>query len=98
MRAMLKLSYRSLTAHKLRFALTTFAVLLGVSFVVASFVVKDGLMRTFNTIVEDANAAVDVEIRARDEFAEIGPLLHIVEGQFNARLRNDPARLSSTRS
>ena len=71
MRAMLKLSIRSLTAHKLRFSLTTFAVMLGVSFVVASFVLTDGLTRTFNTIVEDANAEVDVEVRARDEFAEV---------------------------
>ena len=71
MRAMLKLSFRSLTAHKLRFSLTTFAVLLGVSFVVASFVLTDGLTRTFDTIVEDANSEVDVEVRARDEFAEV---------------------------
>ncbi len=71
MRAMLKLSIRSLTAHKLRFSLTTFAVIIGVSFVVASFVLTDGLTRTFNTIVEDANAEVDVEVRASDEFAEI---------------------------
>ena len=31
----------------------------------------DGLTRTFNTIVEDANAEVDVEVRAKDEFAEV---------------------------
>ena len=71
MRAMLKLSIRSLTAHKLRFSLTTFAVILGVSFVVASFVLTDGLTRTFDTIVEDANSYVDVEVRASDEFAEV---------------------------
>jgi putative ABC transport system permease protein len=71
MRAMLKLSIRSLTAHKLRFSLTTFAVVLGVSFVVASFVLTDGLTRTFDTIVEDANSEVDVEVRAKDEFAEV---------------------------
>jgi putative ABC transport system permease protein len=71
MRAMLKLSIRSLTAHKLRFSLTTFAVILGVSFVVASFVLTDGLTRTFDTIVEDANSEVDVEVRAEDEFAEV---------------------------
>ncbi len=68
---MLKLSYRSLTAHKLRFSLTTFAVLLGVSFVVASFVLTDGLTRTFNTLIEDANSEVDVEVRAKADFAEI---------------------------
>ncbi len=71
MRAMLKLSSRNLAAHKLRFALTTFAVLLGVSFVVASFVLSDGLTKTFDTIIEDANSAVDVEIRAAEEFTEV---------------------------
>jgi putative ABC transport system permease protein len=71
MRTMLKLSLRNLTNNKLRFSLTTFAVLLGVSFVVASFVLTDGLTRTFETIVEDANAQVDVEIRASDTFSEV---------------------------
>ncbi len=71
MGTMFKLSIRSLTHNKLRFSLTTFAVLLGVSFVVASFVLTDGLTRTFDTIIEDANAEVDVEIRARDEFSEV---------------------------
>jgi putative ABC transport system permease protein len=70
-RAMLKLSRRSLTSNKLRFSLTTFAVLLGVSFVVASFVLTDGLVRTFDTIIEDASGDVDVEVRARDEFDEV---------------------------
>ena len=71
MRAMLKLSIRSLTAHKLRFSLTTFAIVIGVSFVVASFVLTDGLTRTFDTIVEDANSEIDVEVRAKNEFAEV---------------------------
>jgi putative ABC transport system permease protein len=70
-RAMLKLSMRSLTSNKLRFSLTTFAVILGVSFVVASFVLTDGLVRTFDTIIEDASGDVDVEVRAKDEFDEV---------------------------
>jgi ABC-type sulfate/molybdate transport systems ATPase subunit len=64
MSAMLKLSVRNLTHNKLRFSLTTFAVLLGVSFVVASFVLTDGLARTFDTLVEEATSEVDVEVRA----------------------------------
>ena len=71
MRAMLKLSLRSVTSNKLRFSLTTFAVLLGVSFVVASFVLTDGLAKTFDTIIEDAISEVDVEVRARDDFEEV---------------------------
>lgn len=71
MKAILKLSLRNLVSNKLRFSLTAFAVLLGVSFVVASFVLTDGLVRVFNTIVEDASGDIDVEVRARDEFEEV---------------------------
>ena len=44
MRTVIKLSLRNLLSNRLRFALTTFAILLGVSFVVASFVLTDGLL------------------------------------------------------
>ena len=71
MKAMLKLSVRSLMDHKLRFSMTTFAVLLGVSFVVASFLLGDGLRRTFDNIVQDSNANVDVEVRAAEDFEEV---------------------------
>jgi len=71
MRSMLRLSLRNLAGNRLRFILTTFAILVGVSFVVASFVLTDGLIRTFDELVEDANADVDVEVRARSEFDEI---------------------------
>ena len=42
---MLRLSIRGILAHKLRFALTTFAVVMGVGFVVGAFVVTDSLRR-----------------------------------------------------
>jgi putative ABC transport system permease protein len=70
MRAMLTLSIRNLLANKLRFFLTTFAVILGVSFVVASFVLSDGLTRTFDAIVEESISEVDVEVRAAKQFDE----------------------------
>jgi putative ABC transport system permease protein len=71
MREMIRLSLRNLASYKLRFALTTFAVFLGVSFVVSSFVLTDGLLRTFDNIVEEANADIDAQIRANDDFAEV---------------------------
>ncbi len=72
----LRLSLRNLAASRLRVVLTTFAVLLGVSFVVASFVLTDGLLDTFDTIIEEANAEIDAEVRARSDFDEV---------QFTAR-------------
>jgi putative ABC transport system permease protein len=67
----LLLSLRNLTSNRLRFALTTFAVLLGVSFVVASFVLTDGLLKTFDNIVEEANADIDAQVRAESDFDEV---------------------------
>lgn len=43
--ALLRISVRSILANKGRFVLTTFAVVMGVGFVVASLVVTDSLRR-----------------------------------------------------
>ena len=71
MRFQILLTMRSLAANRLRFLLTTFSVVLGVSFVVASFVLTDGLLKTFDEIVEDANADVDAQIRFGSDFTEV---------------------------
>ncbi len=47
---MLKLTLNSLLARKIRLALTTFAVVLGVSFVSGSFILADSLRSVFNKI------------------------------------------------
>ena len=52
MREVLRLTFRNLAASKLRFLLTSFAVLMGVSFVVSSFVLTDGLIETFDGVVD----------------------------------------------
>ena len=65
---MFKLTVRGLLAHKIRFALTAFAVVLGVGFVVGAFVIRDGLKDTFDGIVEDINADLDAEVRGITEF------------------------------
>lgn len=65
---MFKLTVRGLLAHKIRFALTSFAVVLGVGFVVASFVLSDGLSATFGEIVDELNEGVDAEVRGASEF------------------------------
>ena len=71
MNSTVKLSFRNLASNRMRFALTTFSVLMGVAFVVASFVLSDGLRSTFNSIVEDANVNVDASVRADAEFEEV---------------------------
>ena len=71
MREMIRLSFRNIKSNLLRFALTTFAVLLGVSFVVASFVLTDGLRSTFNNMVNEGYSGVAAEVRAERDFDEI---------------------------
>lgn len=71
---MLRLTFRNLAARKARFAMTTFAVVLGVGFVVASFVMSDGLRSTFNGLSEDITAGTDLLVRPTAEFGEPMPL------------------------
>ncbi|MDH3754959.1 MAG: ABC transporter permease, partial [Acidimicrobiia bacterium] len=84
---MIRLSLRNLARNKLRFALTTFAVLLGVSFVVSSFVLTDGLLDTFDNLVEEANADIDAQVRAASEFEESD----FAEQRFDESLVEDVA-------
>ncbi len=80
MRPVLLLSLRSLASNRLRFALTSLAVMIGVAFVVASFVLSDGLRATFNTIVEDANSEIDATVRSETDFdAEVAELASLEE-------------------
>src|SRR5580700_10311450 len=59
---MLGISLRSLLSHKLRLALTTIAVILGVSFVAGTFVLTDTINATFTSIFSTANAGVAVTV------------------------------------
>ncbi len=69
-----KLTIRNLRANSGRFAMTTFGVVLAVSFVVSAFVLGDGLRRTFGDLTTDIVAGTDLEVRPLDEFGIIGSL------------------------
>ncbi len=71
MAAVLLLSRRNLASSRLRVGLTGLAVMFGVAFVVASFVLSDGLRATFNDIVEDTSVEIDATVRAAGDFAEV---------------------------
>lgn len=65
---MLRLALRGMRAHRGRLALSAVAIVLGVSFVTASFVVTDSLESIFSAVVRDVNADVDLVVRT-----EAGP-------------------------
>ena len=60
---MFRLTLKNLRANKVRFALTTFGVMLAVSFVVSAFVLGDGLRSTFGGVADETTAGIDLQAR-----------------------------------
>ena len=63
-----KLTLRNLRANMGRFAMTTFGVVLAVSFIVSAFVLGDGLRNTFGNLSTDIVAGTDLEVRPVEAF------------------------------
>ncbi|MFL6137168.1 MAG: ABC transporter permease [Frankiaceae bacterium] len=60
---MLRAALKSVTAHKIRLALTTIAVVLGVGFVAGTYLLTDTLDRSFTTLFGNVYRNVDVAVR-----------------------------------
>jgi len=71
---MFRLTFKNLAANKVRFALTTFGVILAVSFVVSAFVLGDGLRSSFTKVSEDVTAGVDLQVRNVADFGDAPPI------------------------
>ena len=68
---MLRLALKSLLANKIRFALTTSTVVIGVGFVVSSFVVADSLRASFDQLSQDVVAGTDFTVRGSLAFGDL---------------------------
>ena len=66
------LTIKNLRANTGRFAMTTFGVVIAVSFVVSAFVLGDGLRNTFNDLTTEVVAGTDLEVRPVDTFGSPG--------------------------
>jgi putative ABC transport system permease protein len=73
---MLRLTLKGLLQHKIRFLLTTMAVVIGVGFVVGTLVLTDSVRVQFNQLFADINAGIDLQVRGTNEFDQ---------GAFGAR-------------
>jgi putative ABC transport system permease protein len=62
---MLRATVRGVLARKFRLALTSLAVVLGVSFVSTTYVLTDTLDKSFRTVFDQTLSGVDVVLRAR---------------------------------
>ena len=65
---MLRIAWRSLTAHKLRTILTTLAILLGVAMISGTYVLTDQIDKGFQQIFTDAYKGVDVTVTRKPAF------------------------------
>jgi putative ABC transport system permease protein len=65
---MIRVAWRSLTAHKLRTVLTTLAILLGVAMIVGTYVLSDQIDRGFKNIFTDAYKGIDVTVTRKAKF------------------------------
>lgn len=65
---MWSVSIKSLLANKFRLALTSLAIVFGVGFVVASFVLSDSLQSSFGTLSRELVGGTDLVVRPLDEF------------------------------
>jgi putative ABC transport system permease protein len=64
---MFRLTLKNLWAHKVRFALTGVAVVLGVAFMAGTMVLTDTMGRTFDNMFAVGNAGTDVIVQAPEE-------------------------------
>jgi len=65
---MWKITLKNLVANKARMSLTGLAVVLGVGFVVASFITADGLRGAFGDLSKDIASGPELVVRQTDEF------------------------------
>ncbi len=66
---MIRIAWRSLTAHKLRTILTTLAILLGVAMISGTYVLTDQIDRGFTQIFADAYKGIDVTVARQQKFS-----------------------------
>ena len=66
---MVRIAWRSLTAHKLRSFLTTLAILLGVAMISGTYVLTDQIDRGFTAIFADAYQGIDATISRKPSFS-----------------------------
>lgn len=89
---MLHVTLRGLQGHVLRLVLTAFAVMLGVSFVTGTFVLRDTINNTLSGLTAQASKGLDVSVRGADT-SEANPVLST--GEAAAR-RGVPLTLVGT--
>lgn len=87
---MLRASWKSLMARKLRLLMSAFAIILGVAFVAGSFVFTDTLGRSFDSIMNSTVGDVIVRPAASEADIESNPTTATVPGSLVKELAEVP--------
>ena len=87
---MLRASWKSLMARKLRLFMSAFAIILGVAFVAGSFVFTDTLGRSFDSIMSSTVGDVVVRPAAGDIDIEQQPSTATLPGSLATTLAKTP--------
>ncbi len=69
---MFRATLKSLSAHKVRLALTAMAIVLGVAFMAGTFVLTDTVKHSFDNLFQQVNANVDVVVQGRAPYGTGG--------------------------
>jgi putative ABC transport system permease protein len=69
---MTRLTIKGLLAHKLRLALTSLAIMIGVTFITGAFVLSDTLHATFESLVGNADQSIDFQVRGDAQLSTSG--------------------------
>ncbi len=85
---MWRATIKGIFARKLRLALTTLAVLLGVAFVSGTYVLTDTMERSFDQIFRRTVTDVDLVVRARDPYTGGGSQRTRIPDSTLARIRD----------
>ena len=89
---MLRVTFKSLLAHKLRLLLTALAVILGVAFVSGTLILGDTMSSTFDKLFATAYSGTDVGVRGKSAFD-----INVTEGGDPAQTRKPvPAAVLET--
>src|SRR4029453_3045440 len=84
---MWRATIKGIFARRLRLALTTLAVLLGVAFVTGTYVLTDTMERSFDQIFRRTVTDVDLVVRARDPYTGGGSQRNRIPDSTLARIR-----------
>jgi len=68
---MWKATVRGLLARKVRLALTALAILLGVSFISATYVLTDTVKQSFNAVFAQTLSGVDLQVQGASAFGDV---------------------------